>query len=93
MLRLLATLTLLVAAAPASAQNAARPQAPPSSAIDPRVSASNDSKIAALVRNIFGQIPPLRDVEVVASVGVVTLRGSVPAAGGTDRAESIASRV
>lgn len=90
-LRLLVPVTLVLAAAPVAAQNSAQPTQAP--AIERQVSVNDDAQIAGRIRSIFAQVPALRGVEVEASAGVVTLRGSVPAAADIDRAETIASRV
>lgn len=84
---------LCVTAAPLVAQNAVAPQATPAAAIQPRADPADDAQIATRIRSIFGQIPALRGIQVQVSAGVVTLRGSVPAATDVDRAETIATRV
>jgi small conductance mechanosensitive channel len=76
---------------PEAAQQA-EPQAPPR-AIETRSDTMDDAEIATRIRSIFSQIPALRDVEVVASEGVVKLSGAVPETEDRDRAEAIAARV
>ena len=68
------------------------PEQPPP-AIATKADASEDADIAARIRSIFGQIAALRDINVQASSGVVTLTGTVPVAEDKARAEALASRV
>ena len=100
--RLLLTILLLItpAAAPATASmlvpaatdaSAAEPAAEPQ--IDDTHDAGADARIAQRIRDIFGEIPALSDINVVVNQGVVSLDGSVSDAADKDRAERIASRV
>lgn len=90
--RLLLPLLVFVTG-PVSAQNVAQPGVSAPVAIATEVSATGDAEISNRIRSIFGQIPALREINVTASSGVVTLRGSVPDSADIDRAEAIASRV
>ena len=84
---------LLAASAPAiAAMGPDTPEQPPP-AIATKADASEDADIAARIRSIFGQIAALRDINVQASSGVVTLTGTVPVAEDKARAEALASRV
>ena len=90
---LLAAATLLASAFAASTQSADTPDKPPAPVIATKADASDDADIAARIRSIFGEIADLHAVGVQVSAGVVTLKGSVPAAADKGRAEAIASRV
>ena len=90
----MAVLTCMVlasSAAAAPATDATDKQAAP--AITARADASDDADIAARIRDIFGQIAALHEVQVRVSAGVVTLGGTVQATDDKGRAETIASRV
>ena len=63
------------------------------STISTTVAPTDDAQIASRIRDIFRQIPPLKNVRVSASSGVVTLEGTVPTAADVDRVEAIAARV
>lgn len=88
-----AAILLILVCLPVQAQEPVPPAVTPPAAIDTRVSATDDARIASRIRSIFGQIPALNAVQVDAKAGVVALRGVVPAAADIDRAEAIASRV
>jgi small conductance mechanosensitive channel len=90
---LLAALLFSLMAFPAVAQTAGAPAAEPAPAIASRTSGSEDSDIVARISAIFAEIPGLQAVEVRASAGVVTLRGSVATPSEAEQAEAIASRV
>ncbi|MXO69802.1 mechanosensitive ion channel [Altererythrobacter marinus] len=88
---LLAAPALAVPALPEGAPATPAPAA--EAAIADHQDAGADARIAGRIRAIFGEIEALSQVDVAVSEGVVTLAGTVPAAGDGERAERIASRV
>lgn len=85
-------LLLTSAVLPAQAQNIA-PAVAPAPAIATRTPASESRDITQRIESIFGEIEPLRNVQVRVSAGVVSLSGTVPSVEDIKRAGAIASRV
>lgn len=88
---------LLFVSGSAAAQEEATPPAPAAAAapatISKTVAPTDDAQIASRIRDIFQQIPPLKNVRVSVASGVVTLEGTVRAAADVTRVEAIAARV
>lgn len=90
---LLAALLFAPLVHPVSAQTAKPSAAASGPAISADAPATDDTRIAARIRGIFGEIPALKAVQVRVSAGVVTLSGTVDEAAAIAQAESIALRV
>ena len=78
---------------PSASTEEGQSETAPAQTIDDTQDAGADTRIAARIRDIFGQLPAFEQVEVEVSEGVVSLSGVVPSAEDIDRAENIAGRV